>query len=266
MFCKEYNYDAAIEFLYKGQYAKAYYILSGIVNYEKAEKKVNELLELYPFLNVIKTEVGKTFVLGEYEQNNNLSDGMEQIEWIVFENENGVIRAVSKYVLDSQVYNTANGEGSYLKGWLKNDFKKVVFEKIEDPFISKVSLLRVEDMCNYHKIIGTKPEWTNYAMAKNPEKHYNAGYSWWLNEDFFIGYLEENVLMHVVIESGGYEKNVSPVTGINGVRPVIYIDLLNPEKDYYSSDYEEINNAGIVTRTKDDVKRIGGANSNGTNR
>jgi hypothetical protein len=65
--------------------------------------------------------------------------------------------------------------------------------------------------------------------------------------------------MSVVIESGAYTNNVSTITGVNGVRPMIIIDCVSTDIDYYADDYDDIENAGVTTRTEADVHWIGGS-------
>ena len=173
-----------------------------------------------------------------------------------------MIYALSKYILDAQVYNTHNGDGSTLKGWLKDDFYNTAFTDIPSGFVSEVGLLSRDDMSVYHSIANTKPEWTAYSKAQGPENHYYAGYSWWLDGEYFHSYGFADVDMVVVIESGSYSNNVSPVTSVNGVRPAIIIDCTPNPIDYYSSDYSDIDNAGVTTRTEADVHYIGGNDGN----
>ena len=51
-------------------------------------------------------EPGDTFEFGKYEQDNDLSNGKERIEWIILEKEDNRILAISKYVLDGKSYNS----------------------------------------------------------------------------------------------------------------------------------------------------------------
>ncbi len=45
-------------------------------------------------------EVGDVIYFGSYEQDNNLSNGKEEIEWIVLAKENRKALLISKYALD----------------------------------------------------------------------------------------------------------------------------------------------------------------------
>ena len=50
--------------------------------------------------------VGKTVIFGHYEQDNDLTNGKEPIEWIVLDTQDGKSLLLSKYALDCQPYNT----------------------------------------------------------------------------------------------------------------------------------------------------------------
>lgn len=267
--CNKYDYMDALEYLDEGHYSTAYFILNNLSGYNEAESKVAELLDTYPHLSVLNAAPGEEIILGKYEQDNNTSNGPEEVEWIVLKNEDGVLYAVSKYILDAQVYNTHNGDGSTLKRWLKDDFYNTTFSGIPDGFINKVGLLTRDDMGVYQTIANTKPEWTAYAKDQGPDDHYHAGYSWWLDGEYFHGFSTVEVLMDVVIESGAYSNNGSDITSVNGVRPTIIIDCIAANMDYYSADYDDMENAGVTTRTESQVdaetNRILGSDRNNSN-
>lgn len=92
-------------------------------------------------------EVGDTIEFGSYEQDNDISNGKEPIEWIVLENEDGHALLVSLNCLDYKSYNTDSveiiWETSSLREWLNNVFvkeafsyrerKKILAQTIENP-------------------------------------------------------------------------------------------------------------------------------------
>lgn len=260
--CNTYDYMNALAYLDEGHPKTAFYLLKNMSGYAEAETKAAELLIEYPYFSILSAAPGDEVTIGTYEQDNNISNGPEDIKWIVLKNENGVIYAVSKYVLDAKVYNTHNGDGSTLKGWLKDDFCDIAFSDVSKGFISKVCLLSQDDLDAYRTIVNTKPEWTAYSKAQSAENHYYAGYSWWLDGEYFHGYGSADVDMAVVVESGSHSKYVSHVTEINGVRPAIIIDCVSDDIDYYSDDYADIENAGVTTRTDADVHDITDNNGN----
>ena len=74
---------------------------------------------------------GDTVVLGSYEQDNDLSNGAEPIEWEVVGIRDGHTLLLSKYTLDCKKYNETyieiDWENCTLRSWLNNDFYNTAF-------------------------------------------------------------------------------------------------------------------------------------------
>ena len=72
---------------------------------------------------------------GNYEQDNDLSNGPEAIEWIVLDVQDGKALLLSKYGLDVKLYNTGwtdiTWETCTLRTWLNSDFKDTAFDRTE---------------------------------------------------------------------------------------------------------------------------------------
>ena len=85
-------------------------------------------------------EVGDTVFFGSYEQNNDLANGKEDIEWLVINKDNdGNCFVVSKYILDYIPYGSykdnASAHVSYLKNYLNKDFYDLAFSPDEKEYI-----------------------------------------------------------------------------------------------------------------------------------
>lgn len=81
-----------------------------------------------------------TIVFGSYEQDGNLENGKEPIEWMIIHKEDdGKVLLTSKYILDCQKFNTypANitWERSTLREWLNNYFYDVAFTDTEKKYV-----------------------------------------------------------------------------------------------------------------------------------
>ena len=256
--CNSYDYDAAITLLDNGKYGAAYYRLKAISGYDQAEQKAAALLTQYPHLSILDAKEGDEITLGSYEQDNVLNNGKEPLQWVVLKNNNGIVYAVSRDILDVKSYNTSTSDGTTLLPWLRTQFYGMAFPELGDGFISKVGLLTREDISAYLNRIDRTPDWTAYAMAQGPEKHSYSGYSWWLEGDYFHG--SSGTLMDVVIESGGYSNYSSKLTSKNGVRPTILIDCTGADKDYYAVQEEEASSAAAEA-----TPATGAASTNKTN-
>lgn len=83
--------------------------------------------------------VGDTIVFGHYEQDNDLSNGKEEIEWIVLEVKDNKVLLICKYVLDNTKYNEKNTfvtwEHSTIREWLNGAFVSSAFTEAEQACI-----------------------------------------------------------------------------------------------------------------------------------
>ena len=99
-------------------------------------------LSLFPFVpglfsitvNAATTNVGDVITFGKYEQDNDLSNGSEDIEWIVLDKKDGNLLLLSKYGLDTKVVcdnadisYEATWETSNTRLWLNGDFYDSAF-------------------------------------------------------------------------------------------------------------------------------------------
>lgn len=83
--------------------------------------------------------VGDSIIMGEYEQDGDVNNGAEPIEWIVIKTEKDKAYVISKYILDQKEYGTTNGtqeiqnqwSNSTLRTWLNDAFFENVFSADE---------------------------------------------------------------------------------------------------------------------------------------
>ena len=117
---------------------------------------------------------GDIIQFGNYEQDNNTTNGKEPIEWIVLEREGNKLFLLSKYVLDKYCYANkyyVDWVDSDVRWWLNNDFfanafdeseqMQIVDTKIANPglecidiangesTVDKIFLLSVDEVANY---------------------------------------------------------------------------------------------------------------------
>ena len=93
-----------------------------------------------------KLYVGDEFTLGKYEQDNDLENGAEDIEWVVLEKTGGnEYLCISKYILDAQVFGKDNLEirnrwsTSYLREWLNGSFYNTAFTDADARNLAEMS-------------------------------------------------------------------------------------------------------------------------------
>ena len=95
-------------------------------------------------INKIKTaNVGDIIIFGTYEQDNNISNGKENIEWLVLAKENNRVFVISDKALDCQPYHPSWSDVTWetcsLRNWLNNDFINSAFsddEKVKIPTVT----------------------------------------------------------------------------------------------------------------------------------
>lgn len=82
---------------------------------------------------------GNIVTFGHYEQDDDTSNGTEEIEWIVLDVQEDKVLLISKYVLDVIPYNKTNANVTWascsLRKWLNNNFLKSAFSKEEQAAI-----------------------------------------------------------------------------------------------------------------------------------
>lgn len=105
-------------------------MFSALRDYKDSEAKFEELKQLL----MSSAKVGDSIYFGKYEQDNNTSNGKEDIEWLVLAKDNKYFLLISKYALDCQPYNenkSVTWEKCTLRKWLNNDFINAAFSEAE---------------------------------------------------------------------------------------------------------------------------------------
>ena len=89
-------------------------------------------------------EEGKYITFGSYEQDNNTSNGKENIEWLVLDVQGNNALLISAYGLDSVRYNEALTDTTWsqstIRKWLNEDFKQSAFTEWEQSIILNTAL------------------------------------------------------------------------------------------------------------------------------
>ena len=197
----------------------------------------------------LSTQIGDVVKFGKYEQDNDASNGKEDIEWIVLAKENNRILVISKYSLDCQKYNTSyvdvTWETCSLRSWLNNYFISSAFSSDE---ISKIPTVTVtaDENPNYSSDAGNDtqdkvfllslPEVKEYFTSSNERICYPTKYAieqgaktnlnqswWWLRSAGSV----QNSAAYIDYEGDIYYGGRRVDSDTVSVRPVLWIDL-NP--------------------------------------
>lgn len=261
--CNEYEYQNALIYLNNGQYAKAYSALIGITGYEAAENTADQILEGHPYVGLLSAEVGTEVIYGYYEQDNDFSNGTEDIEWIVLAHENGNILLVSKYILDAQMFNTQNTHECTVDDWLMSTFYDVAFEDENlDENILYLSLFSIDDALSYMTSEQQKTEPTTYAKSISGfTKGYAENYYYWLGGHTLTS--SGKVSAYVARDSyiSSEIPDASNVTNVNGIRPVMWVcpdgESAFPEAFKYSGEAPSTSNSsGTSSSSSNSGKKV----------
>ena len=192
---------------------------------------------------------GEYIKFGAYEQDNNTSNGKEDVEWLVLEVKDGKALLISKYALDCKQYNTSytdiTWETCTLRKWLNNDFLGAAFSADEKAMIPTVTvsadknpdystnpgnatqdqvfLLSITEVNKYFSSDSARQcKSTDYAVANGAYVNSSNGNCWWWLRS--PGYTQDYAA-HVYSDGyvSGHGGGVS--SDIDAVRPALWIDL-----------------------------------------
>ena len=232
-----------------GKIIEAYDSLIALNGYKDSATKASEIFGQYKVEKLKIAEVGDIVYFGAYEQDNDTSNGKEDIEWIVLAKENGKALVISKYALDCQQYNTSctyvTWENCSLRKWMNGTFLNNAFSageqaQIQNTNVSadknpkystnlgnattdKVFLLSITEVEKYFSSDNArqcKP--TKYAVANGPYVNGDNGNCvWWLRSPGGTQRSAADVGNGGSVYYGGY-----PVDNVNiAVRPALWINL-----------------------------------------
>ena len=246
------KYNDAIALMDAGKYSEAISAFEALDGYKDSVNKIEECnVNIYgeEVWNKVKSvNVGDVYKFGSYEQDNNKSNGQEDIEWLVLEKDGTKILVVSKYALDCKPYNTSYTDVTWetctLRKWLNNDFLGSAFSANEKAMIPTVTvsadknpdyntnpgnamqdqvfLLSITEANKYFSSDSArqcKP--TDYAVANGAWESDSGNCWWWLRSP---GY-DQNNAASVDYDGDVLEHGYIVDNDDNAVRPALWIDL-----------------------------------------
>ena len=196
------KYNDAVALMNAGKYEEACRAFKGMDYKDSTQKAITSLKEY-----IRKAQVGDTVTLGSYEQDNDESNGKEEVEWIVLTKEDSKALIVSKYALDCQryhiLYKNITWENCSLRTWLNETFLNTAFNTDEQIMISTINLSADKDleydtnpgnvtqdkvfllsMTEAEKYFDTnsarKCQGTEYCYAQGAYEADNGNCFWWL--------------------------------------------------------------------------------------
>lgn len=134
------QYDTAIALMELGKYDAAVAAFGALDGYKDSAERIEEC----KIAALRSAGVGDYVCFGSYEQDNDESNGQEDIEWLVLNISSNRMLLISKYALDCQPYNerrvTVTWETCTLREWLNEQFLNDAFSAGEQALIPTVTV------------------------------------------------------------------------------------------------------------------------------
>ncbi|MBE6957234.1 MAG: hypothetical protein E7450_07265 [Ruminococcaceae bacterium] len=192
------------------------------------------LLLIYPLMPK-QIAAGDYITFGRYEQDNNPSNGTEDIEWLVLDVQADRALVISQYALDAQPYHIEAGDVTWetcsLRQWLNRDFIQTAFSPEEQTAISittlenavfdKVFLLSIGEFRLYCSDFSPATLPTAYAATKISVTSEYGFCQWFLRtsrdgDPLYPGFSSDDYLFY---------SSIDIETTALAVRPAMWIDL-----------------------------------------
>ena len=245
----QYKLNKATQLIDSGDYKAAYMLLDGLSYRDSAEK-----LESAKQAQIKNAKVGDIVYFGTYEQDNDTSNGKENIEWLVLAKENNRILVISDKAPDCHPYNSSytdvTWENCTLRKWLNNDFINAAFSDDENAMIPTVTVLAdknpeydtdpgnaTKDKVFLLSIVEAEKYFTSaearecilteYAISNGAwtSDRYTEGgkatYLWWLRSPGISQYGAAGVFSDGDVFENGYFVDID----VSAVRPAMWITI-----------------------------------------
>ncbi len=172
------QYDLAKDLLEEGRYNEAAQAFRALGDYKDCRKQASEILFAAQKDGLADVQIGDILYFGHYEQDNNLSNGTEEIEWIVLDVDEGKALVTTLYAIDSmefnQVYEDTTWDQSFLRTWLNGDFYNEAFEKDHQKYIS-LTKVNADINPQYDTLTGESTEDYVFLLSLKEFDTYLAG-------------------------------------------------------------------------------------------
>ena len=224
-------YNSAMRLYEEGKYEEAYLAFQK-VSYKNSEEMARNILNEHPTV----AQVGDVITFGKYEQDNDMENGEEDIEWVVYHKVNDTISVISKYVLLYRPYDELQSDVGWhdedsLMEWLNKEFLDSAFNEEEQSFLVERNDVGDKVFLVYEYMILNQDipenilacEATEYAKAgEGNTSVYESECRWWavINQKPCI----------ITDAYKGITHDVDATNNDVGVRPIIDIEAPKSEE------------------------------------
>lgn len=195
------KYHDAVTLMGEGNLDDAYKIFKELGRYKDSEEKISDIRLIKAEEALTGIKVGDYIKFGSYDQDNDASNGGEDVEWLVLDMQDDKVLLISRYAIEYEDYDTdyrkVTWEDCTLRKWLNQSFLNGVFSDGEKKRIStvnvspdqnssgkaiqdKIFLLSVAEAKEYfgsNEARECKP--TDYVVSKGTEVKQLNGNCWW---------------------------------------------------------------------------------------
>ncbi|MCE5342764.1 MAG: DUF6273 domain-containing protein [Eubacteriales bacterium] len=196
----------------------------------------------------IEYTVGSIVTFGSYEQDNNLDNGKEPVDWIVLETDGNQALLISRYCLDARPYNTDFVSMTWaqctLRAWLNDTFFHETFLAEEQAKITPVTIVNNstygtsggEDttdkvfLLSYTEVLAYFPDQTGrqaqptvYAIAQGAYVNESSGNTWWWLRSPGVRPIDASGVRADGRVSGYGSRDVYRPSGT--IRPVLWVNF-----------------------------------------
>lgn len=246
------DYNAALELMNDGKVVEAYDRLLALNGYSDSAEKAQSIYEQYCIEKLKAAEIGDTVYFGTYEQDNNASDGKENIKWQVLKKRDNKVLVISMSGIDCLPYNESGDSVTWatstIRTWLNETFLNSAFSEKEQAAIAKtivtadknphqdfygtnqgtntsdkIFLLSLHEADKYFLSDGARQCMpTDYAVAKGAYiDSDDGGCVWWLRTIGGYQYYPTSVGSDGYIAFYGGSSDDGSIC----IRPALWIDL-----------------------------------------
>ena len=138
------KYNDAVALMNAGNLDEAYNLFVELGDYEDAVDKAGNIRLTKVKEQLKNAQIGDYINWGTYEQDKNINNGNEEIEWLVLEVKDSKILLISKYALERKQYNTIDADVTWetcsLRKWLNTTFIDSAFTYDEKAMIATVTV------------------------------------------------------------------------------------------------------------------------------
>ena len=166
-------------------------------------------------------KVGNYVTFGSYEQDNNLKNGQEPIEWLVLDVQDGKALLLSRYALDCQAYDDysiyVTWKTSPLRAWLNKDFMSKAFTSQEQQAILTTTVDNSKSQCY--------SGWDSKGGNNTQDKV------------FLLSYAEANKYLNVrYYDSDDWERNSNNIKARTSPTAYVEDQMVYTDNNYVTSE------------------------------